>query len=125
MEMMIALAVLGAATAITVEVGSGVRSEQRQADAAARDLTAASKALRLAAEDVRASRYDDARWSLSGDTLSRGEDVVARGVRSWGARVDGPVTRLEITVTRRSFDPGTVGTLTSSLVVRPRAKEAP
>jgi prepilin-type N-terminal cleavage/methylation domain-containing protein len=125
LEMMVALAVVGATAAITVEVGRGVGSEQKQADAAARDLDAASKALALAAEDVRAGRYWTLDWTLAKGVLRRGEEVVARGVREWTVRPDGLLTRLSITLAPRNADSGATGAVTAGRVVRTRAKETP
>jgi prepilin-type N-terminal cleavage/methylation domain-containing protein len=124
-ELMVSLAVIGATGAMTVAVGSGVRAEQRQADASARDVAAATRALRLAAEDVRAGRFEDAGWTVTQDVLSRGAEVVARGVRTWSVRADGPATRVTITLDRRNFDAGTQGSITATEVVRTRAKETP
>lgn len=124
-EMMVALAVVGATAALTVQVGGGVAAEQRQADAVARDVGAVGKALRLAADDVRAGVLVERGWTLEKDVLSRDGVVVARGVREWVVKAEGGATRLSITVVRHGPDPGTHGALTVAEVVRPRAGAAP
>ena len=124
-EVMVALVVIGSTCATTVAVGEAIRSEQRQADASARDLRAASRVLDLASEDVRAGRYEDARWTLMKGVLSRGDEVVARGVRSFDAKSDGGTTRISIAIGPRSFDPGATGNTVAEVVVRPRTVGAP
>ncbi len=119
-EVMIAVAALGALAAIGGGMGKALHDEDRHAATLARDLSTLQRAVDRLDDDLRSGAFPSADWTLDDGDLRRGFEVVASGVALFEVVPQGETVRVRLSIAPGNAAPGARGPVRAEWTVRPR-----